>query len=161
MSPINLKSPITVAHGDGIGPEIMAASLRVLEAAGAQLEIETVEIGEAVYLQGHSSGITAETWDSLRRTRVFYKAPISTPGRRVQVAERHGAQDPWTLRQRPPLCGLRPFRGDTAPEDGSGDHPGERGRPLCRDRAPADRRGVPVPEAGEPARLRADRALCL
>lgn len=79
MSALNLKSPITVAHGDGIGPEIMAASLRILEAAGAQLDIETVEIGEAVYLQGHSSGITPETWDSLRRTKVFYKAPITTP----------------------------------------------------------------------------------
>ncbi|MBP7650018.1 MAG: NADP-dependent isocitrate dehydrogenase [Phenylobacterium sp.] len=76
---LNLKSPITVAHGDGIGPEIMAASLRILEAAGAQLDIETVEIGEAVYRRGRSSGIEPATWDSLRRTKVFYKAPITTP----------------------------------------------------------------------------------
>ena len=65
---LNLKSPITVAHGDGIGPEIMAASLRILEAAGAQLDIETVEIGEAVYRRGRSSSIEPATWDSLRRT---------------------------------------------------------------------------------------------
>jgi isocitrate dehydrogenase len=74
------KTPaITVAHGDGIGPEIMAASLRILRAAGAQLEIETIEIGESVYRRGVSSGIESGSWDSLRRTGVFYKAPITTP----------------------------------------------------------------------------------
>lgn len=71
--------PITVAHGDGIGPEIMAATLHILEAAGANLEIETIEIGEKVYLAGNSSGIEPSAWDSLRRTRVFLKAPITTP----------------------------------------------------------------------------------
>jgi isocitrate dehydrogenase len=71
--------PITVAHGDGIGPEIMVASLRVLEAAGARIAVEPIEIGERVYTAGHSAGITAEAWESLRRTRVFYKAPITTP----------------------------------------------------------------------------------
>src|ERR671927_191629 len=37
------KTPITVAHGDGIGPEIMNATLQILEAAGAAVEIETIE----------------------------------------------------------------------------------------------------------------------
>ncbi|GAB4396983.1 MAG: NADP-dependent isocitrate dehydrogenase [Microscillaceae bacterium] len=73
------KVPITVAHGDGIGPEIMEATLRILEAAGAQLEIEEIEIGEQVYLKGNSAGIAPEAWDSLRRTKVFLKAPITTP----------------------------------------------------------------------------------
>ena len=72
-------TPITVAHGDGIGPEIMEASLRILQAAGAELDIETIEIGEAVYNRGNSAGIEPSAWDSLRRTRVFYKAPITTP----------------------------------------------------------------------------------
>ncbi len=40
------RTPITVAHGDGIGPEIMAATLHILEAAGALLDIETIEVGE-------------------------------------------------------------------------------------------------------------------
>lgn len=70
---------ITVAYGDGIGPEIMKASLRVLQAAGARLDIEEIAIGESVYLAGNSAGIEAPAWDSLRRTRVFYKAPITTP----------------------------------------------------------------------------------
>lgn len=72
-------TPITVAHGDGIGPEIMAATLAVLEAAGARLDIETIEIGERVYRQGISAGIAPDAWASLRRTRVFLKAPITTP----------------------------------------------------------------------------------
>src|SRR3982074_3945859 len=71
--------PITVAHGDGIGPEIMAATLHILEAAGAPLEIETIEIGEKVYLRGNTAGIEPSAWDSLRRTKVFLKAPITTP----------------------------------------------------------------------------------
>jgi isocitrate dehydrogenase len=73
------KIPITVAHGDGIGPEIMEASLHIIQAAGAELAIETIEIGEKVYLRGNSAGIDPEAWESLRRTKVFYKAPITTP----------------------------------------------------------------------------------
>lgn len=73
------KSPITVAHGDGIGPEIMAATLKILEAAGAQLEIETIEIGEKVYKRGVMSGIEEKSWESLNRTKCFLKAPITTP----------------------------------------------------------------------------------
>src|ERR687889_710761 len=73
------RIPITVANGDGIGPEIMGATLRILEAAEAPLEIETIDIGEKVYLAGNSAGIEPSAWDSLRRTKVFLKAPITTP----------------------------------------------------------------------------------
>ena len=71
--------PITVARGDGIGPEIMDATLRVLQAAGARIDPEFIDIGEAVYRRGHSAGIEPSAWESLRRTRVFLKAPITTP----------------------------------------------------------------------------------
>ncbi len=73
------KTPITVAYGDGIGPEIMQATLSILQAAGAQLDIETIEIGEKVYLSGNAAGIAPSAWESLRRTKVFLKAPITTP----------------------------------------------------------------------------------
>jgi isocitrate dehydrogenase len=73
------KTPITVAHGDGIGPEIMNATLQILDAAGAALDIETIEIGEKVYLRGNTAGIEPSSWESLLRTRVFLKAPITTP----------------------------------------------------------------------------------
>ena len=71
--------PITVAHGDGIGPEIMAATLHILKEGGAALDIETIDIGERVYLAGNSAGIEPSSWESLRRTKVFLKAPITTP----------------------------------------------------------------------------------
>jgi isocitrate dehydrogenase len=73
------KTPVTVAYGDGIGPEIMEASLHIILEAGAQLELETIEIGEKVYLRGNTAGIEPTAWESLRRTKVFYKAPITTP----------------------------------------------------------------------------------
>lgn len=73
------KRKITVAYGDGIGPEIMKATLAILEAAGAQIEPDVIEIGEQVYLKGISSGIEDRTWDSLRETKVFLKSPITTP----------------------------------------------------------------------------------
>lgn len=73
------KKKITVAHGDGIGPEIMNATLRILEAANAPIETDVIEIGEKVYLSGETSGISPQAWDSLRDTQVFLKAPITTP----------------------------------------------------------------------------------
>jgi isocitrate dehydrogenase len=74
-----LPVPVTVAFGDGIGPEIMQASLKVLTAAGANISVDPIVIGESTYLAGNSSGIEPSSWDSLRRTKVFYKAPITTP----------------------------------------------------------------------------------
>src|SRR5213078_4937717 len=71
--------PITVAYGDGIGPEIMEATLHILKEVGAKLQIEKIEIGEKVYLSGNTSGIDPSAWDSLRNTKVFLKAPITTP----------------------------------------------------------------------------------
>jgi isocitrate dehydrogenase len=71
--------PITVAYGDGIGPEIMEATLHILKEAGAKLAIEKIEIGEKVYLSGNTSGIDTSAWESLRSTKVFLKAPITTP----------------------------------------------------------------------------------
>ena len=70
---------VAVAHGDGIGPEIMDATLRVLDAAGAKLDLHPVEIGQKVYERGVTAGIEPATWDTLRQTRVFLKAPITTP----------------------------------------------------------------------------------
>lgn len=70
---------ITVAKGDGIGPEIMDATLKIIIAAGAELEIDEIEVGEKVYLSGNTSGIAAESWDIIRNNKVFLKAPITTP----------------------------------------------------------------------------------
>ena len=72
-------TPITVARGDGIGPEIMDATLRILFAAGAQIKTEEIEIGEKMYLSGNTAGIAPESWDTIRRNKVFLKSPITTP----------------------------------------------------------------------------------
>lgn len=73
------KVPIAVAYGDGIGPEIMTAALRVLTAAGAELDVREIEVGEKVYREGFTAGIKPQAWDVLRDTHVLYKAPITTP----------------------------------------------------------------------------------
>lgn len=73
------KTPITVAPGDGIGPEIMTATLKILEAANALIVPEFIELGEKVYLQGNSTGISEAALDSIRKTKVLLKAPVTTP----------------------------------------------------------------------------------
>lgn len=74
-----MKTPITVAYGDGIGPEIMKATLSVLDAAGANLQYDTIKIGKEVYLQGNQTGIAPESWATLQKNKIFLKAPITTP----------------------------------------------------------------------------------
>jgi isocitrate dehydrogenase len=73
------RHTITVAHGDGIGPEIMDATLRVLAAADAPLDLEPVVIGLPAFEQGHATGITPEAWETIRRNPTFLKGPITTP----------------------------------------------------------------------------------
>ena len=73
------KIPIAVAYGDGIGPEIMDATLHVLAESGADLEFHKVDIGEKVYLSGHPTGIEAHSWEMIKKTKAFLKAPITTP----------------------------------------------------------------------------------
>ena len=77
------RVPITVAHGDGIGPEIMDATLRVLDAAGARIEPEIIDIGERKHLEGHSSGIAPDAWESIRRRppRTTTRSTVTTRSR--------------------------------------------------------------------------------
>lgn len=70
---------ITIAKGDGIGPEIMDATLDIIIAAGAQIEIDEIEVGEKVYLAGNTAGIAKEAWDTIRKNKIFLKSPITTP----------------------------------------------------------------------------------
>lgn len=70
---------ITIAHGDGIGPEIMDAVTRIVTASQAAVAFEPITIGESVYRQGIKSGISDEAWTSLRKNKVLLKAPITTP----------------------------------------------------------------------------------
>lgn len=76
---IHTMTRITVAKGDGIGPEIMDATLDIIKAAGAKIEIDEIEVGEKVYLAGNPAGIAPEAWNTIRNNKVFLKAPITTP----------------------------------------------------------------------------------
>jgi len=73
------KQRIVVAPGDGIGPEITEAVLRIMNAAGAPLEYDFIDVGEAAYRRGVTSGVPPEAWDLIRASKVLLKAPITTP----------------------------------------------------------------------------------
>jgi isocitrate dehydrogenase len=74
-----MKQRVTIAKGDGIGPEIMDATLKIIQAAGAELELDEIKIGEKVYLAGNTSGIEAGGWNTIIQNKIFLKAPITTP----------------------------------------------------------------------------------
>lgn len=71
--------PITVAYGDGIGPEIMEAVLYILKEAEAQIRPESIEVGEKLYKKNYTSGIGSDAFESIARTRAILKGPITTP----------------------------------------------------------------------------------
>jgi len=73
------KTPITIARGDGIGPEIMDAVLAILDQAEAPLAYEEIQIGEKVYLNGIKTGIEPSAWPILKKNKILLKAPIMTP----------------------------------------------------------------------------------
>lgn len=73
------KTTVAVAHGDGIGPEIMEATLRIMKAAGVNVAFESISVGEAQYLSGETSGIGKHAWDTIVKHRVLLKGPITTP----------------------------------------------------------------------------------
>lgn len=74
-----LPTRITIAGGDGVGKEIMQATLDIISATGAKLIYDKIQIGEKMYLKGHNSGISPEAWEKLRQNKAFLKGPITTP----------------------------------------------------------------------------------
>src|SRR5512141_2462243 len=70
---------IPVIPGDGIGPEVVAAALKVIEATGVAVEPEMREAGAAVFEKGIESGVPDETVESIQRTKVVLKGPLQTP----------------------------------------------------------------------------------
>ena len=86
-----MSNSITVIPGDGIGPEVTAAVLKVLDAAGARLDIDEQIAGETA-LRYRGSPLPQETLDSIQANRVALKGPLTTPSgsgfRSVNVAIR-------------------------------------------------------------------------
>jgi len=73
------KIKISVAKGDGIGPEIMNAVLSVFDAARVPLEYEFVSMGKGVYDLGYTTGMTDEAKQSIESTGILFKGPMETP----------------------------------------------------------------------------------
>jgi len=70
---------VTAIAGDGVGPEVVASAVRIIEAAGVAIEWEWADAGAEVFRRGDSSGVPRETRDSIERTRVVLKGPLETP----------------------------------------------------------------------------------
>jgi len=73
------KFKISVAKGDGIGPEIMDAVLSIFEAAKVPLTYEFIDMGKALFEQGFSTGMTDEAKASVERNGLLFKGPMETP----------------------------------------------------------------------------------
>ncbi|MDE2793468.1 MAG: isocitrate/isopropylmalate family dehydrogenase, partial [Gemmatimonadota bacterium] len=86
-----MSNTVTVIPGDGIGPEVTAAVLTVLDAAGARLDYDERVAGETA-LRYQGSPLPQETLDSIETNRVALKGPLTTPSgsgfRSVNVAIR-------------------------------------------------------------------------
>jgi isocitrate dehydrogenase len=73
----NIK--ISVAKGDGIGPEIMDAVLTIFSAAKVPLEYDFIDMGKSVYDKGYTTGMTDEAKASVESTGILFKGPMETP----------------------------------------------------------------------------------
>ena len=72
-------TPVTLIPGDGIGPEVVTAARRIVDATGAAIAWEEHEAGAEVFKRGLPSGVPQQTIDSISRTRVALKGPLETP----------------------------------------------------------------------------------
>ena len=70
---------IAVAKGDGIGPEIMEAVLKIFKANKLPLEYEFVEMGKWVFDKGFSNGMTPGAQETIEKLGVLFKGPMETP----------------------------------------------------------------------------------
>lgn len=73
-----MGTPVTLIPGDGIGPSIASATVRILEAAGADISFDVQSAGMAG-LATYGDPIPEQTLDSIRHTRVALKGPLETP----------------------------------------------------------------------------------
>ena len=74
-----LRINISVAKGDGIGPEIMDAVLRIFDAAKVPLSYDFIDMGKSVYDRGFTTGMTDAAKVSVESTGILFKGPMETP----------------------------------------------------------------------------------
>lgn len=73
------KVPVTVIPGDGIGPEVVLATRRLIDATGVSIDWQEHHAGASVFRKGIASGVPQDTIDSIHRTKVALKGPLETP----------------------------------------------------------------------------------
>ena len=73
-----MKHTITLIPGDGIGPEVSSAVVKILETAGLQVEWES-HLAGVLALEAHGSTLPDVLLDSIRRNKVALKGPVTTP----------------------------------------------------------------------------------
>ena len=73
-----MKHTITLIPGDGIGPEVAGAVVKIVETAGLEVEWES-HLAGVLALERHGSTLPAELLDSIARNRVALKGPVTTP----------------------------------------------------------------------------------
>ncbi len=71
--------PVTLIPGDGVGPEVVDAARRIVDATGVRIAWEEAHAGASVFRRGIASGVPQETIDSIGRTRLVLKGPLETP----------------------------------------------------------------------------------
>src|SRR4051795_3342751 len=71
--------PVTLIPGDGIGPEVVTAARRIVEATGAPIVWDEHRAGADVFREGLPSGVPDDTIESITETRVALKGPLETP----------------------------------------------------------------------------------
>ena len=70
---------IAVAKGDGIGPEIMDAVLKIFRASKVPIDYVDVEMGKWVFDKGFSNGMTPEAKQTIEELGILFKGPMETP----------------------------------------------------------------------------------
>ncbi len=76
---MSAKRTVTLIYGDGIGPEVVMATRKIINAAGAKITWEECEAGAAVFKKGLPSGVPLSTIESIQKNKVALKGPLETP----------------------------------------------------------------------------------
>jgi isocitrate/isopropylmalate dehydrogenase len=74
-----MTTTITIAYGDGVGPEILEATLHILREAGAELSVEAIEVGKRIYNMDSATGILPSSLHTLEQNRILLKGPSFIP----------------------------------------------------------------------------------
>ena len=79
MTNSTIKTKVTLLSGDGIGPEVSSATMKLLDAAAAPIEWELAVAGQKAFSLGINSGVPKETLESIKKTKLVLKGPLATP----------------------------------------------------------------------------------